>query len=188
MKPPTLPKTIPPTSTKSEDHSNAEQQTPSALNIADEIKNLLRNIGTDELCLSNVERPASALWRDNKGEPNEGAVLCVGYDDDNDLYLKVEDGRGGDVSIWESHGDLPDGTLKTIRELIVERMEERKCSECGRPVFEGYIVWGGTEYYCSDECLHKHYTPQQWTEMSSGPAGREGDGNDVNYWTDWWEA
>ncbi len=171
-----------------ENSSNTKQQTPPVLNLADEIKTLLRNIGTDELCLSNVESPASALWRNNKGEPSEGEVLCVGYDDDNDLYLKVEDGCGGNIPIWESFGDLCDKTLTEIRDLVVERMGERSCSECGRPVFEGYIVWDGAEYYCSDECLHKHYTSEQWKEMTTGPAGREEEGNSHCYWTDWWNA
>ena len=47
---------------------------------------------------------------------------------------------------------------------------------------EGYVVGGGAEYYCTDECLHKNYTPAQWTAMSA-----DQDHNDSNYWTKWEE-
>ena len=39
----------------------------------------------------------------------------------------------------------------------------RKCSECGRGMNEGYVV-GGDNYYCSEDCLHKHFTPEEWLD------------------------
>jgi hypothetical protein len=42
---------------------------------------------------------------------------------------------------------------------------------------EGYVIEGGEEYYCSDECLHTRYSPEEWSEMYSD----EGD----SYWTEW---
>jgi hypothetical protein len=53
----------------------------------------------------------------------------------------------------------------------------RKCDECGRGMFEGYCIDQGTEYYCSDKCLHKHYTHKEWLDMYE-------DGGD-SYWTTW---
>ena len=54
----------------------------------------------------------------------------------------------------------------------------RYCSECGKPMREGYCIDNGLEYYCSDECLHKHYTEEEWLDMYD-------DGNSDNYWTQW---
>jgi hypothetical protein len=67
-----------------------------------------------------------------------------------------------------------------------ERMDEemddpRICDECGATMTEGYCIDSGCEYYCSDECLHKHYTPEEWKSMY-----RDGDGD--SYWTDWTEG
>ena len=56
----------------------------------------------------------------------------------------------------------------------------RKCDECGAGMNEGYCIDSGCEYYCSDECLHKHYTPEEWLE-----AYADGDGD--SYWTTWYE-
>lgn len=56
----------------------------------------------------------------------------------------------------------------------------RYCSECGKPMKEGYVVENGLEYYCSDKCLYKHYTLEEWQEMYD-------DGNTDNYWTDWYD-
>lgn len=55
----------------------------------------------------------------------------------------------------------------------------RQCDECGKGMHEGYCIDGGAEYYCSDTCLHKHYTPEQWNEMY------DDDGD--TYWTTWEE-
>lgn len=55
----------------------------------------------------------------------------------------------------------------------------RVCSECGKIMQEGYVIGGTLEYYCSDECLHKHYTEEEWKEMYTD----DGD----NYWTSWEE-
>jgi hypothetical protein len=54
----------------------------------------------------------------------------------------------------------------------------RECDECGKGMNEGYCIEAGCEYYCSDACLHKHYTPEEWDELYA-----EGDGD--SYWTTW---
>jgi len=54
----------------------------------------------------------------------------------------------------------------------------RVCDECGKGMDEGYCVGGGDEYYCSEECLHKHITKEEWVELYA-----EGEGD--SYWTTW---
>jgi hypothetical protein len=56
----------------------------------------------------------------------------------------------------------------------------RICDECGSAMSEGYCIDSGCEYYCSDACLHKHYTPEEWTAMYA-----DGDGD--SYYTEWEE-
>lgn len=74
--------------------------------------------------------------------------------------------------------DELNGTCFKEKGLIL--MEDiRKCSHCGKEMKEGYVIAGGLEYYCSDECLHKHYTKEEWQEMY------DDDGD--NYWTEWEE-
>lgn len=53
--------------------------------------------------------------------------------------------------------------------------EGRNCSKCHKVMNDGYIV--GDEYYCSDECLHKVYTEEQYRQLYN---------NDVAYYTEWW--
>lgn len=54
----------------------------------------------------------------------------------------------------------------------------RICSECKKKMNDGYCIDGGLEYYCSDECLHKHYTEEEYLDMYD-------DGNGDSYWTEW---
>ena len=56
--------------------------------------------------------------------------------------------------------------------------EYRTCSECGKQMSAGYVIDGGMEYFCSDECLHKHYTDEEYLEMYD-------EGNGDSYWTEW---
>lgn len=44
----------------------------------------------------------------------------------------------------------------------------RVCDECGKLMEEGYCIDGGNEHYCSDECLHKHYSEETYLQMASG--------------------
>lgn len=52
----------------------------------------------------------------------------------------------------------------------------RKCSECNNVFNEGYCLGDGEEYYCSENCLHKHYTKKEFKVLYD-----EGQG----YWTAW---
>lgn len=56
----------------------------------------------------------------------------------------------------------------------------RTCSHCGKRMIQGYLIHDGDEYYCSDECLHKHYSPSEWLDMYD-------DDNGDSYWTEWEE-
>jgi hypothetical protein len=54
----------------------------------------------------------------------------------------------------------------------------RKCDECKKLMNEGFVFDAGCEYYCSEECLHKHFTAKEWAELYD-------DGNGDSYWTTW---
>ena len=54
----------------------------------------------------------------------------------------------------------------------------RVCSECGRLMIEGYCIEGGQYYYCSEDCLHKNFTEEDYLELHD-------DGNGDSYYTDW---
>jgi len=52
----------------------------------------------------------------------------------------------------------------------------RTCTACGAGMNEGYVINGGCEHYCSDECL-----PMTEAEFDELYADGEGD----SYWTEW---
>jgi hypothetical protein len=54
----------------------------------------------------------------------------------------------------------------------------RKCTKCNEFMTEGYCIDSGFAYYCSDECLHTVYTPEEWEELYD-------DGEGDSYWTQW---
>ena len=49
-------------------------------------------------------------------------------------------------------------------EWIDEEGEYRICSVCGEKMREGYMWEGGDGYYCSDECLHKEMTQEEYLQ------------------------
>jgi len=54
----------------------------------------------------------------------------------------------------------------------------RECDECGKGMNEGYLIDNGYKYYCSDACLHKNMTPEEWDKLYN-----DGDGDSC--WTTW---
>lgn len=74
-----------------------------------------------------------------------------------------------------------DYAIKVLEPKIPKiEVNERYCDECGELMWDGYCIENGMEYYCSDECLHKHYTEEEWDEMYD-------EGNGDSYYTDWYE-
>lgn len=78
-----------------------------------------------------------------------------------------------------------DIALSIAIEILKERQKDSKadnyfriCSHCGEFMNKGYCIEQGAEYYCSDPCLHEHYTPEEWEKMYTD----EGD----NYYTEWY--
>ena len=63
---------------------------------------------------------------------------------------------------------------------FVDFLYVRVCSHCGKPMCWGYCICGGNEYYCSDECLHQHYTKEEFGQMYDN-------GNGDSYYTSWLE-
>jgi hypothetical protein len=56
----------------------------------------------------------------------------------------------------------------------------RKCSACGAGMNEGYIIWDGSYYFCSDDCLHTKFTQEEYLEMYNN-------GDNDTFWTDWYD-
>lgn len=54
----------------------------------------------------------------------------------------------------------------------------RICSHCGKPMGWGYCIDGGGEYYCSEECLHQHFSEEEYQQLYN-------DGNSDTYFTCW---
>jgi len=66
----------------------------------------------------------------------------------------------------------------------------RKCSECGKGMNEGYVIEGAGECYCSDGCLHKNITPEEFSEFYIGNQDDDdddGSGDIQIFWTEWEE-
>jgi hypothetical protein len=78
--------------------------------------------------------------------------------------------------------DMAEYVMKhsTAEELVDELELEhiRVCSECGKPMYEGYCIEDGAEYYCSDECMHNNLSDKEFEKLYD-----EGRGN--SYWTSW---
>ena len=61
---------------------------------------------------------------------------------------------------------------------LEDAIEVRFCDECGKLMVEGYCIEGGSEYYCSDECLYENYSKEEYEQLSED---EEGD----TYYTTW---
>ena len=96
------------------------------------------------------------------------------YDYYDAVDMLKEQGHGQIAVIEET-----DGGTCCIAEWGIDEAEHemhpRVCDECGDAHWDGYYIEDG-EYYCSDECLHKHYTQEEYMEMYEA---------DEAYWTEW---
>jgi hypothetical protein len=70
---------------------------------------------------------------------------------------------------------------EVIEEVVKGDKYARKCDKCGQGMNEGYCIYEGEEYYCSDECLHSVYSKSVWEGMYNA----EDIDNSPSYWTQW---
>ena len=61
---------------------------------------------------------------------------------------------------------------------LFEHDNKRRCYECGKVMLEGYVIDGGFAYYCSDACLEKNMTREEFNALYA-------DGEGESYWTEW---
>ena len=88
----------------------------------------------------------------------------------------------GGLSVEDIREIMADYVMKhSSAESLVDELDLehiRVCSQCGKPMYEGYCIEDGAEYYCSDECLHQNLSEHQYQKLYD-----EGRGN--SYWTSW---
>lgn len=53
---------------------------------------------------------------------------------------------------------------------------KRVCFHCGKLMNDGYVFYDGEAYYCSEKCLHQHFSEEEYIR---------GFNNDDAYWTEW---
>lgn len=61
---------------------------------------------------------------------------------------------------------------------MTDRKFARTCCNCGAGMDEGYVIEGGVQLYCSDDCLHLQISPDEFEKLYD-------DGNGDSYWTEW---
>lgn len=98
------------------------------------------------------------------------------------------DDKTKDTEVFRKDIEALNYAIKVLEEQekknILEKYEEdvyvRHCNECGKEMWEGFCIEGGLEYYCSEECLHKNLTEEEYEELYDN-------GNGDSYYTEWYD-
>ena len=93
------------------------------------------------------------------------------------LYMELEEICNYNYEEMQSTLDSLQFMLNQAKDYAEEHT--RVSSECQCVMTNGYIT-SDFYYYCSDECLHKHYTEEEWKELHEKY-------EDDFYWTSWEE-
>ena len=101
----------------------------------------------------------------------------MGFNSQIDCYFDFDYTLNVDTCDTES---LWDAVHETFTNYVIENgiKYARKCDVCKQGMNNGYVIEGGLEYFCSDQCLHKTYTKNEWAKLCE-------DENEENYWTQW---
>lgn len=123
-------------------------------NIRDVIKQIETEMKKDiDMCFVDQEE----LLKDLKELEDVADIVMVNYDNP----------MGYSIDYWGNND-------------IVKQENKRYCSICGKEMTEGYYNEDEFQYYCSEECLHKDYTDEEYNELYDN-------GNGNFYYTSWEE-
>lgn len=56
----------------------------------------------------------------------------------------------------------------------------RICSDCNAKMIDGYVIEGGMDYYCSEQCLYNNIPKEEYLKLYDN-------GNGDSYWTEWYD-
>lgn len=101
----------------------------------------------------------------DKGLLIEGDGLCAIYSEGSFDFVCTADYELGHI-------------LATQNLTIKEVKEERLCSECRKPMQEGFYFESDCTQYCSEACLTKVISWSEYMKIYD-------DGNGDAYWTSW---
>ncbi|ADY13668.1 hypothetical protein [Sphaerochaeta globosa] len=73
-----------------------------------------------------------------------------------------------DLGEHETIYDAVEAAINSKVDDLEDVLEIRICTECEALMVEGYCIDGGSEYYCSDTCLHEHYSREEYDAMCAG--------------------
>lgn len=116
-------------------------------------------------------------------EVNHEAPTCKEMVNQQDKYsfLSKEIAKHPEMHQWTSEELLAKETDYDFWDLLSEQLDcLRICDACHRPMIEGFCIDGGNEHYCSEDCLHRFYTDEEYLTMYNN-------GNGDSYWTVWGE-
>lgn len=92
------------------------------------------------------------------------------YEMENDKYGYIEDDKKivlGHIIVDEDGKII--SYFSNCCDNFLASVEFRTCDECGNVFIEGYFVdysgLGSYDYYCSEECLYKHHTEEEYQEL-----------------------
>lgn len=146
----------------------------------------------------DYEDGAYVMWVDDDGNAFDGRVTKISLEREDGFSVAVKDNYENTATLYSgidigcNHVEWLESMLSMLDDLI-DGDSWRICSECGKAICEGFVVNKGQEYYCSERCLHKHYTPDKWAGMCHARhlnhrADEEDEGgNDFNYWTTFYQ-
>lgn len=134
---------------------------PSQLEFSNKLKPMPKDVPLPEQQVVAPNNPQAAQPELPKQEANLAGGKALPKDVQNQQNPAKQMDASGKV-------ELPEG-LKWAR----------TCEKCGKGMIEGFVIDGGMSYYCSEECLHKDVSPEEWEQLYE-------DGGD-SYWTQWEE-
>ena len=133
---------------------------------------------TDDGRQRNVTIKATTRRAEERTTQQTDRQVEIRTDHNITVYIHNQTTNGG------SQGDMNLGpVIENARQARKQHRAEteenhsRICNECLKPMREGYCIDGGSEYYCSDRCLHVHYTPEERRKIYD-------DGNSDSYRTE----
>lgn len=108
---------------------------------------------------SKIEQFTSSIEKINKRINEKYDTIPLHHNDIVELLIPCID-EINKANLYDFEVSMLSDAINNVLDIT------RVCDKCNQLMIDGFVMYGGDLYYCSEECLYSEVTPEEWLKLT----------------------